>query len=402
MRVVVLGGGYAGLLTTRKLEESLPGDVELVLVDDTGDHLVQHELHRAVRVPEFVDAISHPLTELVERATVRTDTVESVDRESRTVELERNGTLAYDVCAVALGAETAYYGLEDVREHSTPLKRLEHATAVRHEFMGVAEGVGAAEEPGAGTVVVGGAGLSGVQVAGELAAFADDDGVGDHVDVVLLEQADDIAPAFPENFRAAARDLLTEQGVEVRTGTTVAGADETHIEFESEESLPYEQFVWTGGIAGGEALGGERPQVRATLALDDRTFVLGDAARVVDAEGEAVPASAQAAVRASKVAARNIAETVAGEREDYDPRLEQWNFESPGWLISVGDDAVAQLGPEVFTGRLANVIKSSVGITYLAEHGSLRDALRVLREELDGAAELFSHLPDDVGGERPR
>jgi NADH dehydrogenase len=400
MRVAVLGGGYAGLLTTRRLERSLPEDVELVVVDDTGDHLVQHELHRAVRVPAFADAISIPLSDLLRRATVRTETVDAVDRDRREVALAGGERLAYDVCVVALGADTAFYGIEGVREHATPLKRLDHAAAIRERFLDVVDAARAGDAAAeASTVVVGGAGLAGVQVAGELAAFAEEAGVADAVDVVVLERLDDVAPSFPAEFRTAVRDLLTEAGVELRTGTTVAGATAEAVELASGETLAYDQFVWTGGIAGSAAMGGDRPRVRATLALDERTFLVGDAARVVDADGEGVPATAQAAVRAAAVAARNVAEVVAAEREGYDPRLEQWRFDSPGWLVSVGDDAVAQVGPQVFTGRLANVVKSSVGVGYLAEHGSLRDALELLRTEVDGPAELFSHLPD--GDERP-
>lgn len=385
MRVAVLGGGYAGLLTTRKLERSLPDDVELVLVDETGEHLVQHELHRAIRIPEFADAISIPLQDLVERATVRTDTVEGIDRGAREVELAVGGALDYDVVAVCLGAETAYYGLESVREHAAPLKQLDHAARVRREFRNVLDS--------GGTAVVGGAGLSGVQVAGELAAFAREENAADRVRIALLEQRDRVAPGFPPNFRTAVRRLLREQGVDIRTRTTVAGATAEAIELADGKTLPYDAFVWTGGIAGGRAMDGERPQVRANLALDDRTFVVGDAARIVDADGEAVPASAQAAVRAAGVAAKNVTEAVAAEREGYRPRFEQWAFDSPGWLVSVGDDAVAQLGPEAFTGRVANLIKSGVGITYLAEHGLLRDALELLRNETDAADQLFAHLP---------
>ncbi|MFC6735505.1 NADH dehydrogenase FAD-containing subunit, partial [Halolamina salina] len=72
--------------------------------------------------------------------------------------------------------------------------------------------------------------------------------------------------------------------------------------------------------------------------------------------------------------------------------LQQWHWESPGWLISVGDDAVAQLGPTVVTGGTANALKSAVGVTYLAEHGSLRRALGVLRKEMDDIEEFAELL----------
>ncbi|WP_435097335.1 NAD(P)/FAD-dependent oxidoreductase [Halarchaeum sp. P4] len=374
MHVAVLGGGYAGLLVTRKLEERLPPEDEVVLVDETGDHLVQHELHRAVRYPDIVEDISLPLTDLTERATVREATVTAVDTDGRTVELD-DGTLDYDACVVALGSQTADHGIPGVEEHATPLKRLEHAARLRRKFLDVVE-------TGGGTVAVAGAGLSGVQTAGEFAALAEQEGVRDAVEVVLVEQADTVAPSFPENFRAETRDALEAYGVRIETGTTITEVREDDVVTEG-GSFRYDMLAWTGGVRGPDALDGIRRDVRADLRLADRTFVVGDAARIVDADGERVPASAQAAVRASPTVATNVARVLEAARNDKPvEHLEKWAFETPGWLISVGDDAVAQLGPQVLRGSAANVVKSSVGLTYLAEHGSLRNALRVLREEL--------------------
>ena len=394
MDVLVLGGGYGGLLVTRKLERRLPESATLTLIDDTGSHLVQHELHRAVREPDYVDDISVPLTEVLDRATLRQAEVTDVDREARTVSLADGDDLDYDYCVVALGAETAFYDIPGVEDHATPLKRLEHAAEIRREFEAVIDQLGhddpVADEERSGTVVVGGAGLSGVQVAGELAAMAREREVAGSVEVVLLEQLDSVAPSFPKNFRRTARELLDEQGIDVRTGTTVTAADDTTISIEDDADIDYDQFVWTGGIAGNEAMGGDRPQVRADLRLDDHTFALGDAVRIVDADGEPVPASASAAVRASETAANNV--VAAATADGGFVELDKWNWESPGWLISVGDDAVAQLGPTVLTGATANALKSAVGVTYLAEHGSLRRALGVLRKEMDDTGEFGTLL----------
>jgi len=393
MDVLVLGGGYAGLMVTRKLERRLPAAATLTLVDDTGSHLVQHELHRAVREPDYVDDISVPLGEILDRATLREGEVTDVDREARTVSLADGDALDYDYCVVALGSQTAFYGIPGLEEHATPLKRLEHAATIRREFEAVVDQLGhddpATDTERTGTVVVGGAGLSGVQVAGELAAMAREREVADSVEIVLLEQERTVAPGFPEQFQRAARELLDEQGVDVRTGTTVTAADDATITTEG-ETIDYDQFVWTGGIRGNEAMGGDRPQVRGDLRLDERTFALGDAVRIVDADGEPVPASASAAVRAAETAARNVVAAATADGGFVD--VQQWHWESPGWLISVGDDAVAQIGPTVVTGGTANALKSAVGVTYLAEHGSLRRALGVLHKEMDDVEEFAELL----------
>jgi NADH dehydrogenase len=372
MRVVILGAGYAGVVVADRLERSLPAEAELVVVDEHDYHLVQHELHRVIRRPGLADEIRVPLDDVFDRAEVRQGRVANVDRERRVVEFADDTDLEYDAAAVCLGAETAFYGLEGVAEHAIPLKRLADADAIRADFESVLDA--------GGTAVVGGAGLSGVQTAGELAAFAREGDATDRVDVVLLEQEQRVAPSFPAKFQDAVREELEREGVDVRTGVSVERATAETVETDDGD-INYETFVWTGGIGGPDALGGERPQVRADLSVDDHTVVVGDAARVVDAEGAAVPASAQAAVREAKVAARNITAMVEGSEDGFRPRLDRYTFDSPGWLVSVGDGAVAQVGPRVFRGTTAEAVKTGVGAGYLATAGGVRNAVGLLREE---------------------
>jgi len=424
MRVAVLGAGYAGLTLAKRLEDALPDD-EVVVVDEDGTHLVQHELHRVVRRPSLAEDITLDLADVLDRATVREATVTDVDPEAGVATLDTGSgdteELDYDVAAVCLGATTNYYDLPGVREHATPLKRLADARAIRAEFHDAVEDA-TPEDPA--RVVVGGAGLSGVQVAGELAALADeladkpaDPGVedadgslpesdasdasdpsdaseavlvggedaSDAVEVLLLEQKANVAPEFPANFQRAVRDQLESRGVTVRTGTAVERADADGVDLATGERVAYDQFVWTGGITGSPALDGDRPVVRRDLRLDGTTFVLGDAGRVVDTDGEAVPASAQAAIRQARVAADNVERLVEYEREGergFRPRLDGYRFDSPGWIVSVGDGAVAQIGPTVLTGRPAKLAKASVGAGYLSSVGAVANAADLVREEL--------------------
>jgi NADH dehydrogenase len=320
------------------------------------------------------DAIRVPLSDLFDRATVRQARVDAVDAADRQVHLADGETLDYDYAAVCLGAETAFYGLPGVRSHALPLKRVADAERVRESFLGAGDSVRA---------VVGGAGLSGVQVAGELAALADDEGLD--ADVVLLEQLDEVAPNFPQNFRAAVRDELVARGVDVRTGTAVDRAMADVVETD-DGAVEFDTFVWTGGIEGSGAMGGERPVVRSDLRLDDRTFVVGDAARVVDADGEAVPASASAAIREARTVANNLARLVRADEatagDGFAPRLDPYRFEVPGWIVSVGDGAVAQLGPTVLTGAAAKAMKATVGAGHLGSIGAVDNAVDLVEEEL--------------------
>ncbi|WP_350355475.1 NAD(P)/FAD-dependent oxidoreductase [Halorarius litoreus] len=395
MRVAVLGAGYAGLTVARRLERRLSDDVDLVVVDASPDHLVLHELHRVVRHPDLAEVITVPLEDLFDRATVRQARVTDVDTDAGVATLDTDtGTeeLDYDAAAVCLGSETAFYGLPGVEAHATPLKSLDDAFAIR-------QGVLAADD--GGRVVVGGAGLSGVQLAGELAALGDEEDIA--LDVTLLEQADRVAPGFDTAFAAALDRELTDRGVTVETGTTVESATEDEIALADDRTLPYDVFVWTGGIGGPAALGGTRPSVGADLRVGESTFVVGDAARVTDAAAKQVPATAQAAVREARVAARNAERLVTEGPTDAagDNPFDAFTFDSVGWVASVGDGAVAQVGPVVLSGDPARAAKAVIGAGHLGSVGEIEAASTLVNHELgwptgsDAVARLVTALQTD-------
>ncbi|PSQ39724.1 NADH dehydrogenase FAD-containing subunit [Halobacteriales archaeon SW_5_70_135] len=427
MRVAVLGAGYAGVAAARELESRLPRDVEIVLVDEDGRHLVRHEVHRVVRRPSVVDAIELDAADLLDRTTVRRARVADLDPDAGVADLDPTGgaddtpptedstdadplsgagadpgdtsadgtddpaRLGFDYAVVTIGAETAFHDLPGVREHATPLKSVADAEAVRETFLGL---------PAGGRFVVGGAGLSGVQLAGELAALAAERDLDR--EVVVVEMADSVAPSFAPRFQSAVRTALEGAGVDVRTGWCVERADAATVRTDRGE-IAYDGFAWTGGIRGDEALAGERPVVDRHLRLGERVFGAGDAVRVVDVDGEPVPAAAQTAIRQAPVAAENVARLVDhdyGRNGDSDsddggfrPRLSSYRYESLGWVVSVGDDAVAQLGPTVLWGRPAVAAKTAVGAGYLSKVGAVRRSVDLLNEELG--------LGDAVHGETP-
>jgi NADH dehydrogenase len=372
MHVAVLGAGYAGVTLTRKLERQLPASVELTLVDGRETHLVQHLLHRAVRHPTIEAQLEVPLEECCQRANVRHATVEAVDYDEGRVELD-DGSIEYDLGALCLGAQTAYYGLSGVRAHGTPLKRLRDARAIRSQFLDLCET--------GGRVVVGGAGLSGVQVAGELAELARDRADAD-VEVILLEQKPTVAPGFPVSFQEAVAEELETRGVDVRTRTTVTAADEETLTTATGPAIEYDQLVWTGGITGGAALDDRRPQVRSTLRLGRRTFGLGDAVNVVDDEGKRVPATAQTAVRQATVAAENITALAEGGVGGFEPHLSRYVYQSLGWVVTVGGGTVAQVGSQVVRGTPAKALKTSIGVQHLANVGAVEDAIELIQESV--------------------
>lgn len=387
MRVVVLGAGYAGVTAARRLERSLPDEVAISVVNDTDYHLVQQEIHRLVRRPGLAEEIRLPLTDLFDRAELVEGEVIAVDAEAGRTDLADGRTVEYDLGLLTLGAETAFYDLPGVREHGLPLKSVDHAREIRERFETTMSTGGRA--------VVGGAGLSGVQVAGELADLAAEEGAD--VEVTLVEQADRVAPTFPANFAEVLQEELLDHGITIRTGAAVERAEADAVVVDGDR-IECDPLVWTGGITADPAVDGDRPVVNRDLRLTENTFAAGDAARVVDANGRAVPAAAQTAIRQAPVAADNVAALVdhrLNNPEDFEPRLESYTYTDLGWAVSVGNGAVSQVGPTVLRGRPAKAIKTTIGAGYLSTIGAVREAVDLVNEEL-GIADAVHSDPSDA------
>ncbi|CCQ32743.1 NADH dehydrogenase protein [Halorhabdus tiamatea SARL4B] len=374
MRVAIFGAGYAGLGVARRLERSLPDDVELVVVDESGEHVVRHLLHRGIRFPDELDHVRLPLGLLLDRATIREARVETLDHERAIATLADGESLSYDIGVVTLGADPEFYDLEGVAEHATPLHRPADVATIRAAFEDMLED--------GGRVVVGGAGLTGIQTAGELAALARERDASESVDVTLLEQADAVPPGYDERLQHAVADALEAADVDVRTSTTITGASQDTVTVTDGEPIPYDQLVWAGGIRGPAAQGGDRPTVPATLRLDANAFALGDTVRIVDENGTRVPPTAHAAIRQAGVTATNVTRVVEHRRENggFEPRLDRYRHDETGWLVSVGDDAVARVGPKILRGGAAMAAKTAVGVGYLTSVGAVEDAVAHVRD----------------------
>jgi len=390
MRVLVLGGGYAGVVAVSRLERRLPDDVELLLVDERESHLIRHELHRVIRRPAFADTIQIPFDRIPGRAEHVRGTVTGIETEKSRVTVAGEGVLDYDAALLSFGAGPAYYDLDGVEANSIPLDSPEDALDIgtRMEDLLVA---------GEGRVVIGGGGLAGIQAAGELAALREQWGDTD-VAISLLEQAPRLAPQFENGFEGRLQAALEELCVEVRTGSEVVSATEDSVALAGGSSLDADLFVWTGGITGRPATSGQRPQVRADLRLDETTFAAGDAVSVIDVDGSHAPPRAQTAIRQAKVASTNIEKTVSARRtgETFRPRYDRYRDESFAWVVSVGDTTMAKIGPQVVSGQAAKAIKSTVGVGYLSSAGAIREALDIAREEFGFPVPSLESMPSEA------
>jgi NADH dehydrogenase len=375
--VVVLGAGYAGAGAIKSLENHLDGDADIVWVADHEYHLVLHESHRVIRNPDVrgsvrlgVDEIKSPGTRFIRGSVTGLDTAE------REISLDDGSTVSYDYALVALGSRTAYYGIPGLDEHSLTLKSLDDALSI-HERVKEAAREGTPEDPA--TIVVGGAGLSGIQTAGEIAEFRDSRRAP--VEIHLLEALEEIFPGNDPELQGALRKRLVERGIEISTANPITEADDGAIYFDSGDPLEYDVFVWTGGITGRDCLTdsdleNDHNRVNADANFrtsNDRVFAIGDSA-IIDLGDTPAPPTAQAAWQAAEVAGKNLARETRGQV------LDTWTYENKGTLISVGEAAVAHGIPGVpigtFGGPAAKLLKKGVAARWIADMTSIGRAAR--------------------------
>ena len=356
-RAVVLGAGYAGATCAHILD----GDVdELVWISEDDFHFVVHESHRLVRDPSLEKHLVVPVEEIVSSDCEFVEaTVESVSFKDHVVETEA-GNVPYDYLVVAFGQRTADYGIPGVREHGLTLKSREDAYAIRDAAKRVHDG---------GRVVVGGGGLSGIQVAGELAEMFEKR--AESPSVVVVEALDRVLPGADEDLRAAIERKMRKKGIVTRTSDPVVEATADELRLESGEVLAHDALVWTAGLAPHDVETYPSPEngKRGAFAVDsklrfkgqERVFAAGDAAYVVDAEGDEAPATAWAARQEADVVAENVVRASRGKP------LKEYRVRNPGTLVSVGNATVGKVGGQVLEGVPARVLKRGAAARHITQ-----------------------------------
>jgi NADH dehydrogenase len=382
-KTVVLGSGYAGAGAVQSLERSVDGETEITWVSDIDYHLVLHESHRCIRDPSVqehvkipIDEIKSPETEFVQA------TVEGIDTDDRVVELDE-GSLEYDYLLVGLGSRTAFFGIDGLQSHAHTLKSLDDALAIHDDLQRAAR---EATETDPAQVVVGGAGLSGIQTAGEVAGFRDDRDAP--IEIHLVEGLDEIFPGQDSSIQQALRSLLEEREVNIVTGEFIQRVDESTVYVGDELELAYDVLVWTGGITGRDAvrdidLDKHERNYRLTAeqnfqTSDERVFSIGDAA-MVEQDDDPAPPTAQAAWQAAEVAGENIARAIR------DQPLKNWQYKNKGTTVSVGTDAVAHdvyVVPFVstFGGFPARALKKMIATRWIRDLTDISTAAKAWSE----------------------
>ena len=366
-RIVIIGGGFAGLWATRALADAA---VDITLVDRANHHLFQPLLYQVATAGLSAGDIAAPLRNILRgqrNAEIRMADVTAIDTAARRVHCADGSEIGYDFLLVASGATHAYFGHDEWARHAPGLKTLDDALELRRRVLLAFERAEVAQSEAERTAlltfaVVGG-GPTGVELAGTLAEIARHTLAGEfrhidpsHAKVQLIEAGPRVLASFPPELSQRAAMQLRRLGVELLTGAAVQAIDAQGY-LRADARTAARTVLWAAGVAAsplGRLLGAPldragRVRVEPDLSVPGHPeiFVAGDLAAASYAKGP-VPGIAPAAKQMGRHAARNVllslknAKTTAFRYRDY------------GQLATIGRAAaVAEMGRFKLSGFLA-------------------------------------------------
>lgn len=387
-RVLIVGGGYAGVKALKRLAQS--GLCEVVLIDQHPYHYLQTEAYELIANECSMSEVSIDLVALClsygEHVTFVKDTVREIDSERRRVVGEITGH-QYDYLLLCAGSRTAFANAtEGLRQYSQGVKTLRSALSFKQQFEQrlfermESEG-GWCSEPF--NIVIGGGGLSGVEIAAEMAHFIrtfyrENTLTCDNMHIYLIIPHENVLEGMEPYLVNAAMKRLRELGVNIVSHSRITAVENHVLILGGSERICFDFMIFTGGIIASTLTSkldlpkNKKGQlcVDPYLQVCERVFAAGDIADLRDRRGNPIPPTAQGAEQSGDQAARNILADIAGTpKTAADLRLR-------GMMIALGGEyaAISLLGWIRSTGRVGYWIKRLLmrGYRYVIHRQCLR------------------------------
>ena len=374
-KVLVLGGGFAGVYAALELEKRLgqASDVEITLVNRDNFFLFTPMLHEVAASDLDLTDIVSPIRRILHHVEFFEGVVERVDLAGRRVTVSHGSVphthdLAFDCLVMALGSTTNFYGLPGLEERALTMKSLSDAIHLRNRLIAQLE---EADTECAGrnrkalmTFVVAGGGFAGVETIAGINDFVRDALrsypriAREGVRMVLVHAGATVLPELGEKLGAYAQRKLAERGVEIHTNARVERVTDTEVTLSNGAVLPARTLVWTAGTSPHPLIGGlpckhDRGRVCVNEFLEVEgwpgVWALGDCALIPNPKtGTFQPPTAQHALREGAVVARNVVAAIRGGRKV------PFEFGGLGQLAAIGHrTGVAKIFGFTFSGFFA-------------------------------------------------
>ncbi len=376
-KVVVLGAGYGGLMTVTRLVKKIGiNEADITLVNKHNYHYETTWMHEASAGTLHHDRCRYQIKDVINTSRVNfvQDTVKKIDKEGKKVVLE-TGELSYDYLVVALGSVPETFGISGLKEHAFSISNINSSRQLREhiEYQFATYNTEAEKRPERLTIVVGGAGFTGIEFLGEMANRIPElcreyDIDRQQVRLICVEAAPSVLPGFEPELVDYAVNYLEGKGVEFKIGTAVKECTPDGIivgKDDQTEEIKAGTVVWAAGVRGNpiiEESGFEnmrgRVKVKADLRVEghDDIFVIGDCSLIINEETERpYPPTAQISMQQGETCANNLAALIHGKE------TETFSFDNKGSVASLGEhDAIGVAFGRKMTGTTASMMKKII------------------------------------------
>ncbi|NND62578.1 MAG: NAD(P)/FAD-dependent oxidoreductase [Flavobacteriaceae bacterium] len=381
-RIVVIGGGFAGISLIKKLQKE---KVQIVLFDRHNYHTFQPLLYQVSTAGLEPDSIAYPLRKIFRKNKnfyFKLATVERINAEDQKV-ITNIGELSYDYLVIATGTKTNFFGNSNIETYSMPMKTISQALDIRSLMLQNIEAADRSEDPvtrkACLNFVVAGAGPTGVELAGALAEFRK--GILEHdypslaeaeMQVHLLEGGDRVLAPMSKTASKNAQKSLEKLGVHVHLNTKVTDYDGMTVSTENEKEFKAMTFIWAAGVTGAPVEGlnmsevltrGNRFKVDRYNKIEglENIYALGDVAFMeTEAYPEGHPQVAQPAIQQGKTLGDNF------KRMFRNKTLKKFKYFDKGTMATIGrNKAVVDVKKLSFGGAIAWFMWMFVHLWYL-------------------------------------
>jgi len=369
-RVVIVGGGFGGLTVARKLAKS---DYQIVLIDKNNYHQFQPLFYQVAMAGLEPSSIVFPFRKTFQNRDnvfVRVAEVECVDSKEQSIHTSL-GSLDYDYLVLAIGADTNFFGNENIASKAIPMKSVSEALYLRNLILEDYEKALTTRDfddrQGLIDIVIVGGGPTGVEVAGALAEMKQYILPKDYreldvkeVDIYLMQGADRILKGMSDEASQKAEAFLEQLGVIIRKNTRVTDYDGKYVYMkDTDEKIRTDKVIWAAGIIGNKMDGidenlltrSRRIKVNDYCQVEtfDNIFAIGDISyQETETYPYGYPQVAQVAIQQAKIVAQNLKNTAKGKT------LKTFAYKDLGSMATIGRHrAVCDLPNFKFQGMFA-------------------------------------------------
>ncbi|ADR33482.1 FAD-dependent pyridine nucleotide-disulfide oxidoreductase [Sulfuricurvum kujiense DSM 16994] len=382
VHVVIIGGGYGGIRAMEHLAHH--SQISITLIDKNPYHYMQAEVYDFIANKVDMSSVMIDLPSLCKSfglVEFVCEEVSGIDTQNSTVSTTAQ-TIPYDYLIIATGSRTYFPDfIKGLRQHSHGVKSIPAALDFKQQFERSLLNRIEAQTQGCDVkpfnIVIGGAGLSGVEIAAEMAAYANHFYANGNfgcrgVDVYLIDAYETILFGMDPYLIESAHQRLVQLGVHVWHNNRIGEVRENQIILDSGKVLDFEFMIFTGGIAastltqhlGFETNGKGHLIVDANLniPMHENIYAIGDITQAITEEGKFIPPTAQLAERGGEHVARNILRSLKGKAKH------PFTYKNQGVMIALGGEYGAGLLPGGIKvkGYAAYLIKKAIFWLYSA------------------------------------